>query len=311
MPLLNTPELAALRARLGPYLDRSLDGAADQARRLHAEALALEHLLLVLLADGNSALNRLVEHAFADAETLLSDVLAIAPGILVVGSGATLPFSPRGLAAMRAARARAARRAAASVVPADLCAGAAGELEPGAWEALTALGFGPQAWELALAAPGDAERSPDPVREEGHLFHHFSPDARRVLPAAGRGARRSGATAIAPAHLLVACLELDGALARRVGLSAGRATPLLRPFASDPSHVASDPIPPEPELREFLAALPRGAGSLEVLGRLFEGPEGEQVQIFTRQKVTPALLERARGSFADPVPLDRTGERGL
>lgn len=311
MTLVDSPGLATLRARLGPYLDGALERAADQARRLHAGALALEHLLLALLEDQDSALNRLVEHAFADSETLLADVLAIAPGILVVGSGATLPFSPKGVAAVREARARAARRGAGQVTPADVLLTAATLLEPGAGMALGSQDPSAGAWEGALSQADPAGPAADPVREEGHLFHHFSPDARRALSGAGRVARRAGAPAIAPAHLLVATLEVDGTLAQRLGLTAGRAAQVLRPYASDPSRPASDPIPPEPGMLAFLAALPPGAGSLDVLGRLLADPSSEQAQVFARQKVTSALLARARGAIADPDPLDRTGERGL
>lgn len=311
MPLRTDAELGAVRARLGPYLDAALERAAAQAQRLHAEQVAIEHLLLTLLEDEDSALNRLIEHAFADTETLLADVLAIAPGILVVGSGATLPFSPRAIAAVRRARSGAARRAATSVETADLFLEAARELEPAAWQSLGQAGLVLAAWEAILpAAVGEIPAGP-PVNEEGHLFHYFSQGARRALSAAGRAARRVGERAIAPAHLLSAALEVDQTLASRVGLSAGRAALLLRAHGPDPTTTGSEPISPDPELSAFLTALPPGAGSLDVLGSLFERPQSEQAQIFSRQRVGLALLERARAELADPPTLDRTGEQGL
>lgn len=295
------PDLQAARAALHPYLDRSLERAGSEALRLGADQVSLEHLLRVLLEDQDSALHRLVEHAFADAATLSADVLAIAPGLLVVGSDATLPFSPRSVLAMRRARGHAAGRGAPEVTVSDVLREAVGALDPALRAELEGAG-------LAPLAPGGADE-PQPaaagvVREEGHLFHHFSQGARRALALAGRVARRAGDGAVAPAHLVVAALEEDGDLARASGLGHRRAALLLRGRGADPDPPAPRALAPDPELVDFLARLPRGADSLEVLRRLLvEGAE-ERALIFTRQKVTLALLERARAALRDPDGVD-------
>ena len=71
--------------------------AARYALRLHAEELAIEHLFASLLEDEECGATRLVLHAFADPETLAVEVLALCPGIMVVGSEHCLPFSVRGV----------------------------------------------------------------------------------------------------------------------------------------------------------------------------------------------------------------------
>ena len=53
---------------------------------------------------------------------------------------------------------------------------------------------------------------------------------------------------------------------------------------------------------EAFAALPEGAGSLDVAARVLEQPESELAQVFGRQKVTAHLLERARDAYDDPEP---------
>ena len=85
------------------YLEAARVSAVELALSLHADAVSREHLVCVLLSDEESALSELVEHAFADPETLHQDALALAPGILVVGSGATKPFSVRAVLAARRA----------------------------------------------------------------------------------------------------------------------------------------------------------------------------------------------------------------
>src|SRR5688572_3141726 len=100
---------AAARA-LAPHGRALLAAARDFALSIHAEELGPEHLLCALMADAEGAARRAVEHAFADPETIAGEVLAMASGILVSGSAASLPFSPGGVRALEGARALAAER---------------------------------------------------------------------------------------------------------------------------------------------------------------------------------------------------------
>ena len=99
------PELARLGQRLAPYARETLERGASLAARLHADEVSPEHWLAALLADEECAATRAVLHAFADPETIGIEVLAQCSGIMVVGSGRTLPFSVRAVSALRAARA--------------------------------------------------------------------------------------------------------------------------------------------------------------------------------------------------------------
>jgi len=51
----------------------------------------------------------------------------------------------------------------------------------------------------------------------------------------------------------------------------------------------------------FLEGVEPGADSLALLARFLAGGTPELAQILIRSKVTPTLLERARGAFRDPT----------
>ena len=76
---------------LSKYLQSAHAEATELALKLHSDEVTLEHLTCALLSDEESAICELVEHAFADPETLYEDALALTPGILVVGSGPHAP----------------------------------------------------------------------------------------------------------------------------------------------------------------------------------------------------------------------------
>ena len=88
---------------LSTYLQAAHARAVELALTLHSEEVTLEHLICALLSDEESAICELIEHAFADPETLYEDALALTPGILIVGSSATRPFSVRAVEVARRA----------------------------------------------------------------------------------------------------------------------------------------------------------------------------------------------------------------
>ena len=99
---------------------------------------------------------------------------------------------------------------------------------------------------------------------------------------------------------MAGALGEDADRARTFGTDTSGVTALLRPFADDltaPEHRALDD---EEELSHIFRSLPSGGGSLDVLGRILADPDEELAQVFIRQKVTTALLERSRAIFVDP-----------
>src|SRR5262245_36528597 len=94
-----------LAARTRVWIERS----GEYAARLHADEVGPEHVLCTLMDDENSAAHRAVVHAFADPATIADETRAMAAGITVSGSAASLPFSELGVRALRGARALAAR----------------------------------------------------------------------------------------------------------------------------------------------------------------------------------------------------------
>lgn len=278
------------------YLRAALDAAAEEALRLHADGVGLEHLVHALVTDEDSAAHRAVVHAFADPGTIAFDVRAISPGILVVASDAVLPFSPRALDAARAARREACERGLERVGPPELARAAAAALPDEARARLEEAGW---------SGPPAAEGSGGPalaVPEHEHLFHRFGESARRALSAANRAASRADEPSIGPARLLVAALAADDALAHAGGLSARRAEGLLAGHTLDASAPARRELERDEELLAFLARLPAGAGSIDVLLELHAEPESELCSVFTRQKVHAELLKRAADAFEDPAP---------
>lgn len=300
--------LAAAHASLAPHGRALLERAADVALRVHAEELTTEHLLCALMEDEESAAHRLVLHAFADPETIAIESLATAPGILVVGSERTIPFSVRGVETLYAARTRAARAGAAAVRAGHL-------LE----EAVERLPGGPEG-ELRGELAGAGYRRPEGGRAEepeagpaledaGALFRHFDEDARRVLALAGKLAAGWKRPSVGPAHLVIACVEHDRELARRSGLGAGAARRVLRERDRDDTPIEPRPVPAASELRAFLASLPARADSVALLGQFLRHGAPELVQLLVQNRITDALLERAGDGFRDPAP-DGGHERG-
>ncbi|MEQ1892434.1 MAG: hypothetical protein ABL998_07845 [Planctomycetota bacterium] len=183
-------------ARLAPYARASLARAEGLARRLHAEELVPEHWLAALLADEDCGATRIVLHAFADPATIGVEVLALCPGIMVVGSGRTLPFSMRALAALRNARVLAAARGAASLEPGDLCLAASRELDARVAARLAPL----EGTDLAAAGEAAAASGPALAVPTRSLFKNYTQAGLRALGASARGGhgRARGHRARAP-----------------------------------------------------------------------------------------------------------------
>ena len=274
------------------YLEAARVSAAELALSLHADAVSREHLVCVLLSDEESALSELVEHAFADPETLHQDALALAPGILVVGSGATMPFSVRAVRAARRAVKLAQGAGLSCVTPACVLKAASEELSSDALAQLKGAGCLPTGVKL------EGEQGDLPAGT--HLFHPFNDEARRTLTSASRLAAKVGRGTLTPADLVVGALSEDADLSRTFGADSASATALLRPFAEDMTPPLPRDLTDDEELAQLWSSLAEGAGSLEVLDVILREPDEELAQVFLRQKVTAELLERSRQTFVDP-----------
>lgn len=295
---MSTPALPSRAAaeRLEPYARSSLQRAESLARRLHADELVPEHWLAALLEDEDCAATRIVLHAFADPATIGAEVLALCPGIMVVGSGRTLPFSVRGVRALRAARVRAAARRADTLEVGDLFSSALGELEARASERLAPLA----GVHLEAGAEDPDDASARVLSTEGTLFRDYAPAGLRALGASARLAGGMGRTAISPAHVVLGALEVDDSLRARTGLTASRARLALSGVDEDPTPLPERTLPWSAELHALLEALPPAAETSAVLGWMLERGKSELVLLLERQKVTGALLARCRSSFQDP-----------
>lgn len=295
--------------RLDPYVGTLLAAAGRRALRLHADQVTVEHLLGVCMEDGECAAYQVVEHAFADPETLDQELLALSPGIMVVGSAAVLPFSPRAVEALRAAR-DAALGAGAAAVRVGVVAGCAARVLPEPTrDDLRAAGL--DEGRLAPAAaegPGtpeqaaDPEPAADPEQAGRSLFERFDEPAKRALALANKGAHGRGEHSIGPAQLVIACLRAAPELEALAGLSAARARELLAGRTADDSEPAPRLIPPHPELSGFLERVPGGGGSLDLLAAGHALGREEIVGLLLRHRITEPLLERARDAFRDPTP---------
>jgi len=305
----NHPGLRSLLERLAPYARSLLGRAGDHALRLHADVVSREHLLAVLMDDPESAAHQLVLHAFADPETIAEEALAISPGVMVVASSATLPFSPLGLRALQRARELAIEQGADEIAVDALLAGATEWLQEDARAALAAVDESGEAGDAigaehdtARTSTGSPTRSPSAIAPDGPLFKFFSMDAKRSLAAAGRGASQLGQTSISPAQVVIGCLRTATTLAERSGLTWQRARLLLGGHTLDETAPEPRLLPPDEELVGLLSGLDEGATSLGLLRAVLVGGAPELAEILTRQKVSETLLERAQGAFQDPDP---------
>ena len=284
-----------LRTGMSPYMARLLAQATARALRLHADVITIEHLLGAALEDEDSAATAVVEHAFADPETVASELLALSPGVMVVGSTASLPFSTRALSALSAARSAAVQGNWPEITPSIVLHAALLELDANVQGDLRQAGL----TESSATSPGLGDSTG--VRPDGPLFAHFSSSARQALSRSNRGAHRLRESSIGPAQVLLACLEVDEELGGQVGMGLAKARMVLRGRTFDPTPPAERELPPDELLPAFLRTLPAGAGSLELMAAAHANGTDELRLLFERHKITAALLERASGAFEDPT----------
>ncbi|TDJ71732.1 MAG: hypothetical protein E2O39_07900 [Planctomycetota bacterium] len=287
------PGLARAIARLHAHVGVLLERAGQRALRLHADEVTLEHLVGAVMEDEECAASQAVLHAFADPETLSVELLALSPGVMVVSSASTLPFSPRAFEALVGARDDAAERGADEVTEAVLLLHSARHLPEDVRAAFAEAGYGE---ERLSAQPGQGL-----VAASGPLFKHFSTAGKRALSNANKASARAREDSIGPGQLFLACLEVAPALAGDSGLGAARARAALAGRTADPTPPAPRLIPPDERLLAFLGRLPAGGGSLALLHACHGAGTEEMRELLVRHKVTEALLARAMGAFEDPA----------
>jgi hypothetical protein len=286
-------DLEQVLTGLAPYLRGTLENGVRRALWLHADQVHLEHVLGTAVGDEDSAAGQVVEHAFADPETLDRELLAISPGMMVVGAKAVLPFSSEALAVMGRARSRALEQALEQLGSADLARACAEALPETVREAL-----GEPSW--SQGASDETVEDLSRLDPDGHLFQGFSVTAKRSLVRACRSAHNRQERSITSMALLLATLEEDPALHTSSGWSPGK----IRSAASGQTLPVPDqpdgPLTPSPALAALLARLPSGADSLDFLAASLADAEEELAACFSRHRITPDLVERARGAFRDP-----------
>ncbi|MFT5291187.1 MAG: hypothetical protein ACI8QS_003594 [Planctomycetota bacterium] len=296
---LTNPNVARDVARLGSGARSALEAAAHHALHLHAEELTAEHLLSSMFLDESVGASRFVLFAFADPETLAIETLALSPGIMVIGSGRSLPFSVRGVRALVAARARAATAGAASVCPGDLLVCAMAELDPELQGVLGSVGLSLSSLDIDGPAAPDTRPEGVPLPAEGPLFQHFSQDARQTLGSASRAATQWNRKAISPAHLVFGALKADEILAEGLGLSSSRIRMALGGRDEDLTPIEHRLLGLDRPMQALLAALGDDAGTISILGYLLSNGSEEIRLLLQSQRITSELFERTQGSFVD------------
>jgi hypothetical protein len=280
--------------RLGAYAQLAVERAARFALRLHADCVDIEHMLAALLEDEDSAAGQIILHAFADPETILAEVIALCPGILVIGSKRSLPLSVLGVLAMQAARPIARKEGASQITPRHLLLAAAEQLGNEFEGTLAEIGFDP-----AAERP---DPSSDPIPEEGALLKFFDADARRTLSSACHIAIRLNRSAISPVHLMQGALE--NATPGLAGLTPTRVQMAFLERDADESALPERRLPFSADLLTLMAGLPDAASTAPMLAWIVHNGNPELRALLDRQRVTPALLSHVGSAFSDPDPAD-------
>jgi ATP-dependent Clp protease ATP-binding subunit ClpA len=289
----NNTELGRALAGLAPYLRGLVENGVRRALWLHADQVHPEHVLGAILGDEDSAAGQVIEHAFADPETLDTELLALSPGLMVVGAKAVLPFSSESIAVLRKARSRALDQAQTQLGAAGLAQACAEALPQAVQEALSKPDWPHDAADEGVEAT--SRLNPD-----GHLFQGLSVAAKRSLVRACRSAYDRKERSISSLDLLIATLEEDPDLRSASGWSPGKirsAADGQTPPALDPQ---DGPLTPSPALAALLTRLPSGADSLDFLAASLAGAETELAACLGRHRITPDLVKRARDAFRDP-----------
>jgi ATP-dependent Clp protease ATP-binding subunit ClpA len=279
------PALLERLARLAPHARAAVEASTQHALSWHARAAGLEHLLWQLMRDDACAAHRAVVHAFADPESIALEAQALCEGLLVVGSGVTLPFSELATRALFAARALADARGDQEVAISHL-------LE-------ASLALLPAQTGRPPAVALEVEVVIEPAAGQG-LFKRYGPTTRRALSQACKLAHRYGRESIAPAHLLLAGLEADALAGQALGLSLTRMRASLAGSDEDLTPAPPRPIEFDPGFARLLEAAPAGADTLQLLELMIALASTEVQALLLRQRVTPAMIQHARSRFVDP-----------
>lgn len=274
---------------LHPHLAVLCDRAGERALEVHADEVAVEHLLDVCMEDEDCAAYEAASHAFADPETVSFELRALSPGVMVVGSEAALPFSTRAVEALESARERAIAAKADQVESSVVLRAACEALGDEASEALN------------LSPTFEPTAGADGLDPNASLFRGFSEGAKRALSKANKLAAGKKERSISPAQLIVALVAGEPQLAEDLGVSATAIRERLRSHTLDSTPPPPRTLPPSADLLSLLAELPRGADSLD-LWRVALARGGDELRTLgDRHKITSALLERAREAFSDPA----------
>ncbi len=285
---------------LAPYLREILHEGARRARWLRSDEVHLVHVLGAAAGNEDSALGQVVEHAFADPETLDVEMLSISPGLMVVGAKGTLPFSGGALRALENARRGALQAGQSSIEPFNLAQACAGELnEP----TLTGIhrALPPANWPSApkMQVPGQAGTQ---LESDGHLFQGLGPSTKRALVYACRAAQQAEEMFIGPLRLLVGSLEADSGLTEACHWTAAKVRASTRQLDQSEPEGDPEPLGPADDLRCVLTELKPGGDSLDLLALTLSTGSVELRALFGRHRITPMLVQKARGAFSDPTP---------
>lgn len=260
-----------------PFLSGLLERARLRALRLYSESVTLEHLVGAALEDEDCAAVAAITFAFADPQTLEQEVAALTEGLMVVGSRGVMPFSPGAAEALAAARSAAGDEVSLET----LLACALRRIEPSALVLLR---------ELGLSLPEEECFQGPTLR--------LSIEARQALSLASRAALRTDSSEITPAGMALALLEQAPGRSA-LGLRHSAAREALRPFMNDGRPPADRAVPLAPSLATLLRGLAPHADSLDILLLALRSGSTELRAAFARQKVSEALLERARDTWRD------------
>jgi len=104
-------------------------------------------------------------------------------------------------------------------------------------------------------------------------------------------------------------LEADDSIPGRTKLTRQAARFALTGVDDDPTPLDPRPLGVSEELFRLFESLPDGAQTSDFLGRFLAAGSEEVRALLMRQRITPALFERAGGSFPDPDPPLGAGQK--
>jgi len=290
-----------LTEKLAPYALHVLHRTAEHALHLFADEIVPEHLLTAMMSDDDCAAYHAVIFAFADPQTIGREALALSPGILVVSSSHSLPFSPHGVTALFRAREFAREQAAYEVSPTHLMCTAFDGLAESLQSKLREAGLDRDS--LASAQVEKPAESHSEISLEDALFASFSEDSRRILGVACKLAKQNQREAISPAHILGACVQRQPELASRAKIHAMQLSSAIGRGDADESSPEPRAIPLDKAMLDFLGTLSptaSGLSTLDLLDGFCRRGSTEVLDILKHNRITSELIGRVAGSYKDP-----------